>query len=155
MENEKSTIRILNALTDFNLDEFNDRLRLQKIIFLARKLGYDLGYSYNWYARGPYSPSLTRMLFSANEQEQLHIEDLQLTRDEKEIVGQLREFLQDDVSNPRSLELLASVWYFLRRRPYTRKERNDFIDKIVQLKPEYTRDEVEEAYQRILRFRDS
>lgn len=155
MENERSTIRILNALTDFDLEEFNDRLRLQKIVFLARKLGYDLGFSYNWYARGPYSPSLTRMLFSANEQDQLILDDVELNADERKIVRQLRDFLKEDVEDPRTLELLASVWYHLRRRTYTREEKNDLIENIVQLKPKFSRCEVEEAYERIVCFRDS
>jgi hypothetical protein len=155
MENERSTIRILNALTTFDLSKFDDRLRLQKLVFLARKLGHDLGYSYNWYARGPYSPSLTRILFSAHKQDQLVLEDFELNADEEAIVKELRRFLKEDVDNPDALELLASVWYFIRRRPYTREERNELIDSIVQLKPKFSKNDVEQAYDRIMHFRDS
>lgn len=154
METERSTIRILNALTSVSLDDFEDRLKLQKLVYLARKMGHNLGYSFNWYARGPYSPSLTRMLFSANDQDQLILDDFHLNDKEEAIVQQLREFLQDDVRDHRVLELLASVWYHLRGRTYTREERDEFIDSIVQEKPKYRREEVEEAYDRILRFRD-
>jgi len=155
MENERSTIRILNALTSFDIDQFDDRLRLQKIVFLARKLGHDLGYSYNWYARGPYSPSLTRILFTAHKQDQLVLVDSELTSDERDIVKGLKGFLQKDMEDPNVLELLASVWYFIRRRPYTRKERNELIDSIVQIKPKLSRNDVERAYDRIMCFRES
>ena len=89
MENERSTIRIINALTSFYIVQFDDRLRLQKIVFLSRQLGHDLGYSYNWYARGPYSPSLTRILFTAHKQDQLVLEDYELNSDERDIVKAL------------------------------------------------------------------
>jgi hypothetical protein len=155
MENERSTIRILNALTTFDLSQFDDRLRLQKLVFLARKLGHDLGYSYNWYARGPYSPSLTRILFSAHEQDQLVLEDFELNADERAVVKELGGLLKKDIDNPDALELLASVWYFIRRRPYTKKERNELIDSIVLLKPKFSKNDVEQAYDRIMDFRDS
>lgn len=154
MENERSTIRILNALSSFSLDEFKDRLRLQKLVFITRKLGYDSGFSFNWYARGPYSPSLTRMLFTANDQNQLSLDEVDLNPTEAEIVGQVRNFLQDDIERPKVLELIASVWYFLRNRPYSLPERAQLIEQIIQLKPQYTPREVEDAIDRILRYRD-
>lgn len=40
---------------------FNDRLKLQKTIYiLKRGFGIDLGYYFNWHIRGPYSPGLAR-----------------------------------------------------------------------------------------------
>ncbi|MHA1731449.1 MAG: hypothetical protein ACTSU5_05875 [Promethearchaeota archaeon] len=40
------------------MNNFSNRLVLQKTIYLIQKLGFDLGYRFNWYLRGPYSPSL-------------------------------------------------------------------------------------------------
>lgn len=154
MMSERRTIRILNGLSTYNLDEFDDRLRLQKLVFIARKMGYDLGYTFTWYARGPYSPSLTRMLFSAHEQGQLIIPDVELTSDENEVVRELRASLQNDIENARMLELIASVWYFLKRKNYSNEEKEILIEKIIQRKPQFTRDEVEEALDRILRFKN-
>lgn len=154
MEQERSTIRILNALTTFSLDNFDDRLRLQKIVFLARMIGFNSGYSFDWYVRGPYSPSLTKMLFSANEEGRLILENVTLQDTEELTVQQLREFLQDDVSSPKILELLASVWYFIRRSSYSEDERNDLIREIVRKKPQYTMEEVVMAFDRIMRFRN-
>ena len=55
--------RIVNSLRrkagfDFKVNYFNNRLKLQKYVFLLRRYGIDLGYSYNYYIRGPYSPEL-------------------------------------------------------------------------------------------------
>jgi len=44
----------------FNLSDFDDRVRLQKYVFLAEAFGYDHEYIYNIYHYGPYSPNLAR-----------------------------------------------------------------------------------------------
>ncbi|HME54131.1 MAG TPA: hypothetical protein VKM55_18040, partial [Candidatus Lokiarchaeia archaeon] len=36
----------------------DERIILQKTIFLLKQLGYDLKYNFNWYLKGPYSPAL-------------------------------------------------------------------------------------------------
>jgi len=40
--------------------DFNARLILQKTIYLLEQFGLNIGYSFSWYLRGPYSPSLAR-----------------------------------------------------------------------------------------------
>ena len=54
--------KIVNSLRkvgfDFKVNYFNNRLKLQKYVFLLRKYGIDLGYFYSYYIRGPYSPEL-------------------------------------------------------------------------------------------------
>ncbi|AXV99837.1 hypothetical protein CJO81_03125 [Ralstonia solanacearum] len=42
------------------IDTVDDRMSLQKVIYLGQIFGADLGYRYSWYVRGPYSPSLTQ-----------------------------------------------------------------------------------------------
>jgi len=155
LEIERSAIRVLTELSEYSLEEFNDRLRLQKLVFLARKMGHDFGYTFNWYARGPYSPSLTRMLFKANEQRQFSRDAAPLRTSESEVVHTLRDFLQEDVESPRVLELLASVWYYIRRKTYSQEERDELVDAILQKKSKFERAEVEEAFDRIQRFIDS
>ena len=50
---ENETLRILNSLCDVSLDRFNDRLRLQKLGYLAQALGASGGFTFSWYLRGP------------------------------------------------------------------------------------------------------
>ena len=45
-------------------ESFDDRLMSQKKVYLLQSLGTDLGYTYNWYVRGPYSPSLTNNIYN-------------------------------------------------------------------------------------------
>ncbi|APC69252.1 hypothetical protein [Ralstonia pseudosolanacearum] len=46
------------------VDTLDERLRLQKAIYLVQAAGADLGYRYSWYIRGPYSTSLTQDYFA-------------------------------------------------------------------------------------------
>jgi hypothetical protein len=41
-----------------------DRKTVQKAVYLGQVAGVDLGYRYNWYRMGPYSPGLTRDYFA-------------------------------------------------------------------------------------------
>ena len=41
------------------MDSFDDRLILQKAVYLAQQAGISLGYHYYWYLRGPYCRELT------------------------------------------------------------------------------------------------
>ncbi len=49
----------------------NDRIKLQKLVYLAQVATGASVYSFNPYIRGPYSPSLTRDLYSLLEPGQL------------------------------------------------------------------------------------
>jgi len=91
----QSMLRILNVLTNVSVDDFNDRLRLQKIVYLAREIGFDCGFAFDWYVRGPYSPSLTRMLYSANELGTLRIDYVELSHHERSVAENLKRLLGD------------------------------------------------------------
>lgn len=43
----------------FSMDTFDDRMRLQKFVYLLQAHGVYLGYDFSWYLRGPYCSSLT------------------------------------------------------------------------------------------------
>lgn len=45
----------------------NDRKRVQKAIYLGQAAGADLGYDYNWYVHGPYSPELANDYYKLSE----------------------------------------------------------------------------------------
>lgn len=44
---------------ELDLDSFEEKLRVQKSVFIAQKLGLDFGYEYGWYVLGVYSSDLT------------------------------------------------------------------------------------------------
>jgi uncharacterized protein YwgA len=98
----------------------DERKLIQKGVFLGQELGgVSLGYGFNWYIRGPYSPSLAKSYFSLAHA-------LRVGNDDKrQLPGELREKLRSlsglfqvpkgiPLSQADWLELLASI-VFLRR----------------------------------------
>ena len=51
----------------FSMEEFDDRLRLQKFVYLLQAHGIYLGYDFSWYLRGPYCTSLATAGFMLDE----------------------------------------------------------------------------------------
>jgi uncharacterized protein YwgA len=49
------------------IDNFEDRKRFQKSVYLGQIAGVDLGYRYGWYVKGPYSTDLTRDYYAMSE----------------------------------------------------------------------------------------
>jgi uncharacterized protein YwgA len=54
---------------DFDVDEFDDRVKLQKYLYLAGDFGLDHPYDYNIYLHGPYSPALAEDYYSLDLEE--------------------------------------------------------------------------------------
>ena len=63
MSNRERLASFLKALEEadiltFNKNLFNNRLKLQKYVYIARHFGFEMPYTYSLYLHGPYSPSL-------------------------------------------------------------------------------------------------
>ncbi|MDI1495323.1 MAG: hypothetical protein K8823_631 [Cenarchaeum symbiont of Oopsacas minuta] len=52
---------------EFSMNGFDDRLRLQKIIYTLQAFGVYLGYDFLWYIRGPYCTTLTQKGFELSK----------------------------------------------------------------------------------------
>lgn len=153
MAQEQRSLNILNALTNMTLDDFDNRLRLQKLTFILKRMGLNLGYSFNWYHRGPYSPSLTQQLFSTRDDDRLVIDAPVLSEGDSRYVRMVQEFLGDEIDNASRLELIASTWFFIRHSGYSSDEREKIIDEVYSRKSSlFTRAEIESAFDRIISF---
>src|SRR5262244_2477390 len=100
------------------LDSFSDRLILQKAVYLSQAAGVQLGYSYNWYLRGPYSPTLTRDAFAIDTELKQGVDDSKgsnLDPTSLQRLGELRKLINSIPPQELSgeLELLASVRFLL------------------------------------------
>lgn len=107
---------LLDEFDGLELDGFDDRLTLQKRIYLLQLFGVDLRYQYNWYVRGPYCPSLTEEAFELDrrkdETEKLS-SAYELTQEARKRLQEYRKFEKEMLSTdlPRFLELAASIHY--------------------------------------------
>jgi hypothetical protein len=102
----------------FRLSSFEDRLILQKAVYLAQAAAVQLGYTFGWYLRGPYSPALTRDAFTVATQSDgepagWKLDVPSLERLKPLFGGNGRGILAS------RLELLASVLFLLRARRAT------------------------------------
>jgi hypothetical protein len=97
------------------MSSFDERLALQKSIYLAQQMGVPLGYQFSWYLRGPYSKDLTSDAYACFEAETPQGWDIGSGIKAK--LDRFRPFI-DSVkrkSNPvRELEKLASVLFVVK-----------------------------------------
>ena len=110
---------ILDAMgVGTGIDDVDARKEKQKAIYLAKILGVDLGYSYGWYVRGPYSPSLANDYYelqSSQEDFTGHTlkKDIQTKMDNFQTNLLQSEHRPKNMENHDWLELLAS-WHYLK-----------------------------------------
>jgi hypothetical protein len=99
---------------------------VQKAVYLGQAAGVDLGYRYNWYMMGPYSPALTRDYFALSEA--LAVADdesggYELQEGVRARLATIKPLLSPPadvpLSAPEWLEVLASVHYLLVQRRMT------------------------------------
>lgn len=104
---------------DFSMDAFNDRLRLQKFIYLLQAHDIYLGYDYSWYLRGPYCTALATDGFMLEEFYDM-MPDGKQSKSEGFASSVMRErfkkfsnFVKDKLTNVDFLEVAASLHFLL------------------------------------------
>lgn len=58
---------IIKRVGSFSNETLEDRKRFQKTVYLIQAFGIDLGYEFNWYVHGPYSPRLAKVGYKLEE----------------------------------------------------------------------------------------
>lgn len=109
---------VMKELGGFSLNSFDDRLFLQKAIYLLQILGVDLRFRFSWYLRGPYSNALTQCAFEIDGSDTLksNFDKLKLRPEVLQVLEYHKRWLQDKpatLSKPRWLELLSSIHYLI------------------------------------------
>lgn len=97
------------GLRDLSVDSFQDKLVVQKVVYLLQLKGVGTGFKYGLYVRGPYSPDLTRGMYAHKQDlEQLRTSAM-LSDIEAADVRELRALLD---LRPSLLEVAATYAYF-------------------------------------------
>lgn len=134
-------------------DSFDDRLICQKKIYLLQSLGTDLGYTFNWYVRGPYSPSLTNYVYTnlavlkSNDFSEYKM--VKEVEDNIQRVNLLADDKGEDMRTASWYELLASLLYIHNNRNSWKidTERSSLFDILMKYKPQYNAEQCGEAFQ--------
>jgi hypothetical protein len=147
----------LDALgRELRLIEFDDRLILQKTVYLLQAAGVRLGYSFSWYHRGPYSSTLTRDAFAIVAESMQGTDDAsgwKLDPGSQSILARLRPLF--DPARPNladDLELFASV-HFLRCSHEGQGKDAPALQEVLRRngKGQYTADDVRRATEELTR----
>ncbi|WP_322073098.1 hypothetical protein [Burkholderia cepacia] len=90
----------------------DDRMALQKVVYLGQIFGADLGYRYSWYVRGPYSPNLTQDYYALNGALAAGDQSSQSRVLNDRLRGALQQARQL-LSKPPHVQLTLPYWYEL------------------------------------------
>lgn len=144
----KLTIDALNL--PFQINSFEDRLILQKAIYLAQAAGVHLGYYYHWYLYGPYSPSLTQDEYAIatdissglDESEGWKLDDSSSQR-LKEIRSIFTNPQRDKLA--KKLELLASAHFLINTRQVSSNSAKQIVATLKRFDKTFSEEEVQKA----------
>ncbi len=129
MDNRAVALKlILDDLGTNDISSTENRMEVQKAVYLVQASGISLGYTYGWYLKGPYSPSLTRDYYSLSEDTVPPETTLKTAAREK--IEQLRKLMDQGIGNlrrPQRLELIASLHYLLKNSSFSEAQATDRI----------------------------
>jgi len=131
--------------------DFERRLITQKTIYILQAFGLYLGYSFNWYLRGPYSPGLTRDAYSLAEMYQYIPSARFQNPNEEKRFGEFQKMLEEIGKNSRFLELIASTHFVRRVNPELDSE--GLFKQIVNRKPRTRRSDFDRAIELLGKYR--
>lgn len=96
-----------------DMENFDERLRLQKIVYLLWAYGISLGYGFNWYVRGPYSPKLASDGYALDDELFERGSRIRFNNEKTvvESLNKFKEILGEKINDSLYLEILASLHY--------------------------------------------
>ncbi len=141
----------------FQTNYFEDRLILQKTIYLAQAAGVNLGYYYQWYLYGPYSPSLTRDEYAISTDISAGLDESEGWRLDNGSSQQLAEIRKIFTETERSklakkLELLASVHFLIDRSHISRIDTKRITKTLERFNKDFEEKDVKEAIEELRNY---
>jgi len=136
--NQKSILYLIANEFGLNRKGMEQRLRLQKTIYLLIADGMQLGYGFGWYKYGPYSQDLVydayAVLGAEKEAYKEGTEGWKFSEKSKEKIEAFKEKFKDVLDNPAKLELLASVDFIFSTWCEQKIEQSAFVEKFKKYK---------------------
>ena len=130
-----------NFYSTFDMSSFQNRLKLQKIVYLIQTNGINLGFGYNFYLYGPYSTDLARAGFQITDYSKVKTmapEDKEINRQFMAIKDKLGP-RKDDI---KWLECATSIIY-LKRLGFAK---NKIIDTVAHKLTKFPKDYINSVW---------
>jgi len=123
---------------DFSYKSFDDRLQMQKMVYLLQEEGINIGdYGFDWYKHGPYSQVLL---------DDMHLEDgtecieIHYTKGVEDSLNQLKDIFHEEEAQEKYgmknwTECLASIHFIKNKEMGSRASKEDVIRVLMNRKP--------------------
>lgn len=129
---------------DFVADNFDDRLEMQKMIYLLQNLGINVGnYSYLWYKHGPYSQTLQNDILSLKNFTSYSIQNIYFSDYAKNVIERLKNaFFKEGLQYNEAMwiECLGSLFYIRESLLPSDSNDNTIIKELKKRKPHLKND---------------
>jgi len=135
----------------FSIKTFEERLVLQKAVYLVQAAGVHLGYYYHWYLHGPYSRSLTQDAYGISMELAGGMDESQgwtLGNKSQERLQQIQNLVigaGSQEERAKRLELLASVHFLIDRGQVPGIDAKKICETLGRFKKTFTEAEVQTA----------
>lgn len=139
---------LLRRLGDFSIRTFEDRLVLQKTVYLLQTFGIYLGYQFNWYLHGPYSPQLTRDAFGLQTDWSAYKQVFFANPAVDDRIKEFLTFVARHKNDPLWLETIASAHFLA--RVHREKDSDAIHRKIHAKQPRVTRTLFDDCWNKLL-----
>ena len=141
----------------FEINSFRDRLIMQKAIYLAQIAGVQLGYFYQWYLHGPYSPSLTRDEYAIKLDISADMDESKgwtLDDDSLKRLKRMKPLFQESDRDilAKKLELLASVHFLIDRKQVSKVDPEKITETLKRYNKPFNKRDVEKAIEELKEY---
>lgn len=138
-----ATAIVLRDLNCTSIETLNDRILLQKKVYLAQDIGVPLHYGYSWYIHGPYSTDLTAVVYQVIPEGFGDLENKTLKEPYKNMLVKINNLDNQKqaahLDSVRWYELLASIAYWYNHED---KIKDKVLEKIHETKPQFNEQQV-------------
>jgi len=128
---EKLGVLFRDLQAPLEMNSLEERIRVQKISYLAQCYNLNLGYKFSWYIRGPYSKDVTSAgyeIFNNN----IDLNQMQTTFElDRERMDRFRRFITPHINDTLWLEIAGSATY-LRKKSYSEQPLEQTIGYLLE-----------------------
>jgi len=127
-----------------NRSTTEERLKLQKIVYLLQACGMQFGYGYTWYKYGPYSQDLVYDAYAVLNSERGKFEEgtkgWEFSENTNRRLAEFQKQFADVLEDAVKLELLASVHFLRKECDEINLDEDKFIKYFKKRKPKLFND---------------
>ena len=126
---------------EIDMCSYDDRLILQKLVYILQCKGVAFDYFFGWYIRGPYSSALAADGYFIGEEK--HHKEAGISSIEESIVKRTKDLLGGSITDSKKMEIIASL-LFLKQKNMSLDD-SGVIMALKDLKPWLTVEEISDG----------